>query len=86
MSGNQEKLNRILNGECLVVSDKWLDEVAASNPEESALLVTALNRGQCGVLDRYVCWSCRRQPPASLEYKQGRDGFQIAVANEEKVG
>lgn len=69
------KLQRLLNGERVIVSSDWLD--AHTDYE----IRTAYNQRRCGLLDAYVAWIGDAATPPDIEYKEtvcGRLAFATA--------
>lgn len=74
-----DKLQRLINGERLIVNDEWLDSV--SQTDYGSEIRTAYNRNRLGVHDAYVAWIGDAAKPTDLEFVPDRAKGQIALAS-----
>lgn len=79
MSYDREKLNRLIAGHREIVSDAFLDAVAAT--DYGSEIRTANNRHRCGILDAYVAWIGDDNRPSDLTCETSASGQLTAFAS-----
>ena len=79
----QNKINKIMIGTAVIVTDGQLAQIEEMMPNDDWCdLKTAHNARRCGVLDAYVAWLGRFGNPPGFSQKSHPDGVLVATAIE----